>query len=416
MNIGSMPQSYDALVVVSPMHFGEDQKDQDRARWCGPRQIACDCDGVTSSPYSAEAATLAASLVPLIFDGDVHERLKMLCDGLMLRRHECQEAPIVPAEGTPPAMQQLLTQIVREKREAAFQTTLVAAKFGVEGQTVTAHVLKCGDSAFFAFDPEGQLLSSSLAYPLSPHSDDKPSSPSLDSPARTQSVRFGPGDEILVRVEGRLSEYAHWQRWAGIRLEHAGNWLVCVPVDACPDEESSCQAHLADLQSLLLKPGDMLLVPEFLWGKSLRSAGRQYRVLRYSSTIRPLHLPQSAASINDLVKHGSTTDVLPDHFYCGCFNLFEDRFPLQTHFLLCSDGFYGGFSHWEQAWTWLQNHAAALRHEEARTAVLEQLHASLYAKSGDDDISFVWVYPARQGSPGTDATEVEEGGDSCRPK
>jgi hypothetical protein len=328
----------------------------------------------------------------------------------MLRRRECQEVPIVLTEDTPPAMQQLLTQVVREKREAAFQTTLVAAKFGVEGETVTVHVIRCGDSPFVAFDPEGQLLSSSLAYPLRARADDERSDPSLRKSARTRSMPFGPGDEILVRVEGRLSDYVHLQERAGLKPRYTGNWLVCAPVDACPEEAYSHQAHVTDLKSLLLKPEDMLLVPEFLWGKRLTRVGRQYRVLRYSSTIRPLHLPQSLASMNDLVKHGSATHVLPDHFYCGCFDLFEDRFPLHTHFLLCSDGFYGAFSHWEEAWTWLQDNLAALHHKEARVSVLEQLHARLYDKSGDDDISFVWVYPTHEDLPGTERIEVQEGG------
>ena len=35
---------YTALTVVSPLMYGDDRKDQDRALWYGPGQIACVCD------------------------------------------------------------------------------------------------------------------------------------------------------------------------------------------------------------------------------------------------------------------------------------------------------------------------------------------------------------------------------------
>ena len=44
------------ITVVSPMYDGADKKDQDRAVWFPVNQTACVCDGVTSSPFAAEAA------------------------------------------------------------------------------------------------------------------------------------------------------------------------------------------------------------------------------------------------------------------------------------------------------------------------------------------------------------------------
>ena len=411
-----IPGSYDALAVVSPMCLGDDQKNEDRARWCGPGQVAAVCDGVSSSPNASEAAALVASLIPAVFEGDVHERLSMLSDALMLMRQERQDAPIVFAEGTPQAMQQMMSRIVREKRADGLQTTLIAAKFITDDKKVVAHVLRCGDSAFFAFAPDGQLLTSSLAYPSnSPGCEG--ADPSLACVPGTKMIRFGPGDQILVRVEGRLSQYARMQERTEIKSQHARNWLVCTPVDGCPDEEGRCKASRVDLKTLLLTPADRLLVPDYLWGKTLISDGQQYRILWYSSTVRLLYSPLAPVSIDSLVKHGSATQVLPDHFYCGCYDSFEDRFPLQTHFLLCSDGFYSGFSTWGQLWAWLHDHAAALHRDDTRAAVLEQLHADLHAKSGDDDISFVWAYPAKSGPPGANRaanhTQIEEGGESC---
>ncbi len=411
---------YTALVVVSPMRLGDDQKNQDRARWSGPGQVADVCDGVTSSPNASEAATLVASLIPAVFQGDVHERLNMLSDTLTLLRHEHQDAPVVFAEGTPPPMQELMAKVVREKRATGFQTTLVAAKLTTDDKMVMAHVLRCGDSAFFAFTSDGELLTSSLAYPSSWCGPDGSADRAAACFPNTKTIRFGPGDQILVRVEGRLSQYARLQELAGIKTQYACNWLVCTPVDGCPDDEDHGEATPADLKTLLLTTADRLLVPDYLWGKTLSCAGQQYRILWYSSTARPIYSLLAPVSMNTIVKHGSATRVLPDHFYSGGFDSFEDRFRLQTHFLLCSDGFYSGFSTWGQLWAWLHSHATVLHHEGERAAVLEQLHADLNAKSGDDDMSFVWVYPAQEVPSKAIQTarseEPQEGGESCRQK
>lgn len=169
--------------------------------------------------------------------------------------------------------------------------------------------------------------------------------------------------------------------------------------------------NLLELQVLSLKPTDRLLVPTYLYGTQLTCQGRQYRVLRYSSAIRPILATESLASIVSFNKHGSSTMVLPDHFYCDCFDSFQDSFPLQTHFILCSDGFYSCFSDWQQLWIWLQENATGLNDNNQREAILEQLHANLHAKSSDDDISFVWVQPNIQTQ-----TKTEGGDELCQQK
>ena len=47
---------YTGVVAVSPAVFVDEEKNQDRARFFGPDQVACVCDGVTTSPRAAEAA------------------------------------------------------------------------------------------------------------------------------------------------------------------------------------------------------------------------------------------------------------------------------------------------------------------------------------------------------------------------
>jgi serine/threonine protein phosphatase PrpC len=164
-------------------------------------------------------------------------------------------------------------------------------------------------------------------------------------------------------------------------------------VDSCHNSNGEDNQSLSELNVLSLKHGDRLLVPQYLYGRQLKSEGLQYRILRYSSTIRPVFSGNSVASTSSFDEHGSVTMVLPDHFYCGNFDCFKDRFPAGTNFILCSDGFYGSFSDWQQLWAWLQENAKGLVEDNKRKAILEQLHVTLNAKGGDDDISFIWVQP-----------------------
>jgi hypothetical protein len=119
-------------------------------------------------------------------------------------------------EGTPEGLRRLLEKVVQTKKAESFQTTIIAAQFALDGQVVVARVLKCGDSALFAFSPDGELLMSSLAL-ASPG----PSAEPLRKQAHRESshrdpVSFGPGDEILVRIDGPLSEYKSIAQAAGI--------------------------------------------------------------------------------------------------------------------------------------------------------------------------------------------------------
>jgi len=390
----STTAGYTALTIVSPLMFGDDSKDQDRALWDGSGQVGCVCDGVSSSPDSAEAARLVTLFAPALFNGNTHERLAMLCDLLMIQRRQCQDSDTVFfPEGTSPAMQDILRKVVKQKRADSFQTTMIAARFITEEKVVLADVIKCGDSAFFAFTSQGQLLTSSLAFPSNPKNDKEQTKFS----SVPKNIYFGPGDEILIRVEGPLCQYPDLADQAEIKAEHTKNWLVCSPVDGSDEDDKTRNENLLELKVLSLSPSDRLLVPRYLYGKELTCRNREYRSLRYSSAIRPIFSAESIASIIRFGKRSSSTLVLPDHFYCGCFDSFRDRFPPQTQFILCSDGFYRCFSNWQQLWTWLQENAAGLNDNDQRETILEQLHADLHAKSSDDDISFIWVQPNTEG-------------------
>lgn len=393
-NVPYIPAQFHALKVVSPLMFGDDKKDQDRARWFEPGQIACVCDGVTSSPNSAEAAELAVSFAPVLFEGRVHERLAALADLLMAHRRECQQSSeVFFPKHTSEAMQRMLREVVREKRAISFQTTLVAARFASDARGSTAHVVKCGDSGFFAFSRAGELLTSSLAFAARSENPDEGPERACPSSPVAKAITFTPGDEILVRVEGQLSEHKDLAQQAGIGPEHIQNWVLCSPVDSCRWGAGQTDDNLSELKALSLRDGDRLLVPKFLYGTQLTSKGQHYRVLRYSSTIRPVLSGSSVDPATAFVGHGSTTKVLPDHFYGGGFDCFQDTFPPETHFVLCSDGFYGSFADGNELWAWLQANAGALAEDHSRQEVLVKLHSMLHAKGGDDDISFIWVRP-----------------------
>lgn len=383
------PQTiYIALTIVSPMIDGGESKNQDRARWYGRGQTAGIFDGVSSSPESAKAAELGTAFIPTMFNGNPIDNLKMLCDLLIANRQESQENEnIMLPDDTPPAMRDMLRKVVRQKLLISHQTTMVAAKFIPDGNNIIANVIKCGDSAFFAFSPGGQLLTSSIAFT------GKYVEKNIDSLQPPQKIFFGPGDEILVRIESKLSSNKTLLKQSSIRPEHAVNWLVCTAVDSCSNkQEEDVTKNLLDLKALSLNPGDSLLVPKYLYGTQLTSQNRQYLVLRYSSAIRPVFF----APITSLTSPGSVTMVLPDHFYCGCYDSFQDRFPQGTNFILCSDGFYNSFSDWNELWQWLQKNKAALHDAKRRETILAGLHTALRSRGGGDDISFIWATPDRK--------------------
>lgn len=389
----SLGTPYTATVVVSPMMLGDEPKNQDRARWYEPDQIAVDADGVTTSPDSDKAAELAINLGPGLFRGNAKERVGMLCDTLMTHRHESQKKDVSIPEDVPKAMRPMLQKAIQAKMEHSYQTTLVASQFTCDGQGVDARILSCGDSGFFAFSPESGLLFSSVRSKwINCRAKDTSHQIGLVS----HGIRFGPGDEIVVKIEGRLSRYRSLAKRTNLKEQFRQNWLVCKPMEVSQISSSAtCQA--TEFRTLFLGTNDRLLIPRYLWGREWESKGEQYRLLRYASAIKLFASDGMSDFRGRFGRSSSATRVLPDHFLGGHFDFVKDRFPLGTHFVLCSDGFYSGFHDAEELWTWLQDHAKSLLHENERQPLLKSLHKKLDEKEGDDDISFVWVYPKPSG-------------------
>ena len=381
--------THEAIVLVSPLVNEEDVKNQDRAVWFGSQQVACVCDGVTSSPCSEQAAELSAACSPGLFKGPTRERLHMVCDLLQTRRQEYQaKSKIEVPDGTSPAMEQLLREIIQEKKQVAFQTTLVAAQFSRDQGDTRVHMIKCGDSAFIAFSPEGEMLSTTLT--------DSVSSNSQPNSDHGHEIPFVPGIQILVRIEGELSDHASLARKVGIKKRHLSNWLVCSFMERCPGQLDQSQTHVVSSPSLALRQGDILLVPKYLYGTEVRCDGpQQYRGLTYSAAIRSPGNGMDCKRLESFAQCGSATKVLPDHGLNDEFESIIDTYPADTHFILCSDGFYGGFVNWSQMFRWLSTNHTSLRNNVDVPEILSGLHQGLSEHGGDDDISMVWIYPKR---------------------
>jgi len=373
------------------MMFGEDEKDQDRARWYGPGRIACVCDGISSSPCSDQAAELVVSHAPVMFNDRGPENLQTICDLLMAWRRTYQQSEMTFPNGISPTMRNTLQKVMKEKQATSFQTTTVAAQIDCREKAVSVRILRCGDSAFFAFSDQGELLSSSLTS--DPDNNTAIGNKSDNRLRLLDGMRFGPGDQILVRIEGVLSNDRDLAQRTQIQDEHLRNWLVCSAIETCVAGAHPRDSSQSSLQSLTVRPGGYLLVPRYLHGTQLTSQGQHYRILDYSSSIRILSTEKADTLYNRIVQRGTTTKVLPDHFYSGHLDSYVDHFPLGTNFLLCSDGLYSGFSDARCLWQWLRDNAHALSHKEEKQPVLKRLHSQLNDRSGDDDIAFVWAYP-----------------------
>ena len=407
---------FHAITVRSGMRSGGEEKDQDRVSWFAPKAIAAACDGLTTSPQSAEAAEVAVMLTPVLFEPntDIEARLRVLADYLVACRLEACDAGVRAPPGSSPALQALLQEVAQENLKRSFQTTLVAAAFTRVDSEVEARVVALGDSAFFAFSPSGELLLTSLAIGRTAPAEGIEVPGALKPGTSKPWLRFGPGDELLVRALCDAAERPKLAERLRIRPGSAGRWLVCMPLDCCRrDEATACSAE-ADAGSLRLGPDDLLLVPRYLTEMPIDPNYTAYRRVRFSKAIRSTAMPFPRTI--DLQDKSVLTAVLPDHAYTGGWAYFRERFPQDAQFVLCTDGFYTCFRTPGELWAWLNERRDALCREETREELLAQLHRKLCERQSDDDISFVWVAAASAQetiSPGAEPGQYEGDDDAC---
>jgi serine/threonine protein phosphatase PrpC len=398
--------SFDSLVIVSPMCFGDEDKNQDRACYYSAAGVACVCDGVTSSPRAAEAAQLAAEFSPGLFGGDIRERLASLAGILVAHRLDAQRAPIRIPAGTLPAIEPALREAARQRLKSAYQTTLVAAWLTPADCCVAAQIVVCGDSAMFVFSPQGELLTSTLSW------EGRHGICPGDSSTEDSGSVMQPGVEVLVKSIGTAAEWPSLAARAGLQSAHAQRWIVCIPLDRSCD-----RPPIPDTTGIerpqRSRTDEILLVPMYLVGGNTIGEGQQYFRLRYSKLIRSLSEPAERPVLN---ARGSVTAVLPDHFESGRWFFHQDRFPRHAHFVLASDGFYRAFDDADQLWSWLQNNEQRIE-GPLQAEAMRDLHSRLHERCGDDDMSLVWVRPAERDRSERHTTQIDPtqtgGGDAC---
>jgi serine/threonine protein phosphatase PrpC len=381
---------YTATRVVSPMTDGEEKKDQDRAAWWPAALTASMCDGVTSSPFSAEAAELVSQFSPVIFsDNNININLKLICDLLMTLRNEKLQTKITTPSHISEQMQQMLQQVAQENIKSSFQTTLVGAKFVLEDIAVVTSVIRCGDSMFLAFSPDGEVLAASPLNDKTPKPVQEQTRENISTFKPFYDIGFGPGDELIARVLGPGSDYLQVAAGAGIKETFMDNWFLCAVVDKCNSQVN--KDSLPEYCAVQLMYRELLLVPRYLVGAIVKAGS--YVRFHYSPAIRMVKSAGTLPRPITFQQSGSTTAVLPDHFYTGQWTYFRDRFPLDAHFVLASDGFFNCFKDSACLWSWLINHRQCLQDDQERINIMEELHKHLHREHSDDDISFVWVYP-----------------------
>ena len=112
------------VLIESPGGPDGDKKDQDRARWHGDAQVACVCDGLTSSPFSAAAATYVADRAASLFDGT--DGSKRIAAHLRRRRRMAASRAFRSQTSVPVAV---MKDVIQEKLARSFQTTFAAVRF-----------------------------------------------------------------------------------------------------------------------------------------------------------------------------------------------------------------------------------------------------------------------------------------------
>ncbi len=370
--------------AVSPAIFKGEPKNQDRAFFDTQTCTAALCDGITSSPYAQKAATIVSRSASLIFGGDSDKNLKTICDLLMAHRKLTIKKGIKAAASIPESMKELVEEAAKAKLATSFQTTLVCAAFEYQQNNIYTKVLCCGDSAYFAFSSDGQMLLSNLS-----HIDGEAANNQIDT---DKAIYFSQGTELLTKIVGPLCKFSNIA--AKMNILNAENWVVCHALSLCTKDE--IKAMSADNSVLRLKQNELILAPKYLFSMPKDLEYKEFRRLLHSRFIRQLSSLSKQVSDIRFSSQGAATAVLPDHYYTGQWKYFEERFAPDTHFLLCSDGFYHAFSNPAEIWDWLKTNEKHLAVSRQKKSVLTELHQRLNQSCGDDDISFIWVKPKDQ--------------------
>lgn len=381
-----MRKYFNVIEAVSPSIFGGETKNQDRILWDPQNNTATVCDGTTSSPFAEKAASAISRYASSILNNDVKKILGAACDLLVAQRNTAIKNGVKISGNMPQSVRAFVEEAAKENLKKSFQTTLICTAFERQRRNILTKMLSCGDSGFFAFSPDGQLLLSNLS-----HIDEKLAN---NHGNHSRQIHFGPGTELLAKIVGPLSRFP-------ILTEHTGiakmdNWVLCSALCLCDNSEPV--PDVLPKTEFVLQQNELLIVPRYLLSVPKDPIYKAFRLLYYSRYIRRLSSPVKELPDVNFDAQGNTTAVLPDHFYTGQWEYIEERFDIDTNFLLCSDGFYHAFSNTKEMQEWLMSNELNLTNHQTKKLLLNRLHHKLNKKSGDDDISFIWIRPKRKRS------------------
>jgi len=152
-----------SVCVLSPGKEDEQQKNQDRIALKAVQeqdgsylQFAVVCDGITTSPYAAEAAEYVVEQVESLLH---REGLKQVVDHLQNLREKLISKPIeLGDQYGSELLKNIFADIVHDKYQRSYQTTFISVCLAQRDQEVSVTAAGCGDSALFIFKENGELL------------------------------------------------------------------------------------------------------------------------------------------------------------------------------------------------------------------------------------------------------------------
>ena len=375
-----MSQCQNIILTVSPSMFGGEAKNQDRASFDPRTQTACVCDGITSSPYAAKAAKIVAKAAPVIMD-DPEVHVQTAADILNHHRDIALTCPVQVSASVPIAIRTLVQESARSTMKTSYQTTMVALRCKTEDSYTDAAMIACGDSGLFAFMPNGRLLFTNLA--------ERPKERECSTSNGHKTLSFRPGRELLVKSKGSLADYPVLAQC--LKILTPQNWLLCQALSLIEKTERPTMRH-GDLVVDLLTD-EWIAVPRYLFNPIKTGCHSRMGSVVCSRFVRRVCDPITDYAELTFDLRGNTTAALPDAYAANQYRIYYERFPHDTHYLLCSDGFYRCFSTPIQMWQWLMNYRHQLTVRKHKKMLLNDLHRRLDQRCGDDDISFVWLIP-----------------------
>lgn len=168
--------------------------------------VAVVCDGVSSSFYAAKAAELSVEAAPmLLVDHKPYQALGRHAEQLRALR-ESQQAKEPTQDYLPEALQSMMREVLREKHQRSYQTTMIAVRLSCEPDGIKARYLRCGDSALLVFNAAGEIVfPQSLTSMFSGRRTVTDVLPDHWERSEWDTIALDPGSRVLVASDGLIA-------------------------------------------------------------------------------------------------------------------------------------------------------------------------------------------------------------------